>query len=126
MESSAAADAFTAQGNTERTNRSNIPQRYDAALAGKLKAMWVMGQYLEQTDPNTGHMKKALNSLKFLIVQEIFMSETAKFANVVLPGASFFAKSGTFTNGERRVQRVNEVIPPLAGTKTDGQIVSAS
>ncbi len=51
------------------------------------------------------------------------MSETAKFANVVLPGASFFEKSGTFTNGERRVQRVNEVIPPLAGTKTDGQIV---
>ena len=52
--------------------------------------------------------------------------QTAKFANVVLPGASFFEKSGTFTNGERRVQRVNEVIPPLAGTKTDGQIVSAS
>ena len=54
------------------------------------------------------------------------MSETAKFANVVLPGASFFEKSGTFTNAGRRVQRVNEVIPPLAGTKTDGQIVSAS
>jgi formate dehydrogenase major subunit len=68
-------------------------------------------------------VKKALNSLEFLVVQEIFMSETAKFANVVLPGASFFEKSGTFTNGERRVQRVNEVIPPLAGTKTDGQIV---
>jgi len=50
------------------------------------------------------------------------MSETAKFANVVLPGAWFVEKSGTFTNGERRVQRVNEVIPPLAGTKTDGQI----
>jgi len=53
-------------------------------------------------------VKKALNSLEFLVVQEIFMSETAKFANVVLPGASFFEKSGTFTNGERRVQRVNE------------------
>ena len=67
-----------------------------------------------------------LNSLEFLVVQEIFMSETAKSANGVLPGASFFAKSGAFTNGGRRVQRVNEVIPPLAGTKTDGQIVSAS
>jgi formate dehydrogenase major subunit len=100
-----------------------IPQMYDAAIAGKLKAMWVMGQDLVQTDPNTEHVKKALNSLEFLVVQEIFMSETAKFANVVLPGASFFEKSGTFTNGERRVQRVNEVIPPLAGTKTDGQIV---
>ena len=54
------------------------------------------------------------------------MSETAKFADVVLPGASFFEKSGIFTDGERRVQRVNEVIPPPAGTKTDGQIVSAS
>ena len=82
-----------------------------------------MDQDLVQTDPNTEHVKKALNSLEFLVVQEIFMSETAKFANVVLPGASFFEKSGTFTNGERRVQRVNEVIPPLAGTKTDGQIV---
>ena len=71
-------------------------------------------------------MKQALNSLEFLVVQEIFMSETAKFVNVVLSGASFFEKSGTFTNGGRRVQRVNEVIPPLAGTKTDGQIVSAS
>jgi formate dehydrogenase major subunit len=100
-----------------------IPQMYDAALAGKLKALWVMGQDLVQTDPNTEHVKKALNSLEFLVVQEIFMSETAKFATVVLPGASFFEKSGTFTNGERRVQRVNEVIPPLAGTKTDGQIV---
>ena len=56
----------------------------------------------------------ALIPLDFLVVQETFMSETAKFANVVLPGASFFAKSGTFTNGERRVQRVNEVIPPPA------------
>ena len=100
-----------------------IPQMYDAAIAGKLKAMWVMGQDLVQTDPNTEHVKKALNSLEFLVVQEIFMSETAKFANVVLPGASFFEKSGTFTNGERRVQRVNEVIPPIPGTKTDGQIV---
>jgi predicted molibdopterin-dependent oxidoreductase YjgC len=62
------------------------------------------------------HVKKALNSLEFLVVQEIFMSETAKFANVMLPGASFFEKSGAFTNGERRVQRANEVISPLAGT----------
>ena len=68
----------------------------------------------------TEHVKKALNTLAFLAVQEIFMSETAKFANVVLPGASFFEKSGTFTNGERRVQRVNEVIPPLAGAEAAG------
>ncbi len=77
-----------------------------------------LGRSPAQTDPNTEHVKKALNSLEFLVVQEIFMSETAKFANVVLPGASFFEKSGIFTNGECRVQRVNEVIPPLAGMKT--------
>ena len=92
----------------------------------KLEVVWFLGRDLVQTEPNAEHVKMALNSPEFLVVQEIFMSETAKFANVVLPGASFFEKSGTFTNGERRVQRVNEVIPPLAGTKTDGQIVSAS
>ena len=58
------------------------------------------------------HSETTLNSIEFLVVQEISMSETAKFADVVLSGASFFEKSGTFTNGERRVQRVNEVIPP--------------
>jgi formate dehydrogenase major subunit len=100
-----------------------IPQMYDAAIAGKLKALWVMGQDIVQTDPNTEHVKKALNSLEFLVVQDLFLCETAKFANVVLPGTSFFEKSGTFTNGERRVQRVNQVIPPLPGTRTDGQII---
>lgn len=100
-----------------------IPQMYDAALAGKLRALWVMGEDLVQTDPNTEHVKKALNSLEFLVVQELFMTPTAQFANVVLPASSFFEKSGTFTNGERRVQRVNAAIPPLAGTKSDGQII---
>ena len=100
-----------------------LPQMYDAALAGRLKAMWIMGEDVAQTDPNTEHVKKALNALEFLVVQELFMTPTAEFADVVLPAASFFEKSGTFTNGERRVQRVNAVIPPLAGTKSDGQIV---
>jgi len=100
-----------------------IPQMYDAALAGKLKAMWIMGEDVVQTDPNTEHVKKALHALEFLVVQELFMTPTAELAHVVLPAASFFEKSGTFTNGERRVQRVNAVIPPIAGTKTDGQIV---
>lgn len=100
-----------------------IPQMYDAAIAGKLKALWIMGEDVAQTDPNTEHVKKALNSLEFLVVQELFMTPTAEFANVVLPAASFLEKSGTFTNGERRVQRVNAVIPPLAGTKPDGQII---
>lgn len=100
-----------------------IPQMYDAAIAGELKALWVMGEDLVQTDPNTDHVKKALGSLEFLVVQELFMTPTAEMAHVVLPASSFLEKSGTFTNGERRVQRVNAVIQPLAGTKPDGQIM---
>ncbi len=100
-----------------------IPQMYEAALEGKLKALWVMGEDLVQTDPNTHKVIAALEKLDLLVVQEIFFSETCKYATVVLPGASFLEKSGTFTNGERRIQRVNQVVPPLPGTKSDGQIV---
>nr|MBK9651084.1 molybdopterin-dependent oxidoreductase [Bacteroidota bacterium] len=81
-----------------------IPQMYDAAIGGKLKAMWLMGEDNVQTDPNTTHVKNALSKLDLLIVQEIFMTETAKMADVVLPASSFLEKSGTFTNGERRIQ----------------------
>ena len=100
-----------------------IPQMYEAALAGHLKAMWIVGEDVVQTDPNTEHVKAAISSLEFLVVQELFMTPTAEFADVVLPASSFLEKSGTFTNGERRVQRVNAVIAPLAGTKPDGQIL---
>jgi formate dehydrogenase major subunit len=100
-----------------------IPQMYDAALNNKLKAIWVVGEDMAQTDPNTHHVLAALDKLELLIVQELFMTETAKLATVILPGASFLEKSGTFTNGERRIQRVNAVVPPLEGTKSDGQII---
>ena len=100
-----------------------IPQMFDAAIAGKLKAMWLMGEDVVQTDPDSEHVKHAMNSLEFLVVQEIFMTETAKFANVILPASSFLEKSGTFTNAERRVQRVNAVVKPLEGTRPDGQIM---
>ena len=100
-----------------------IPQMYNAALDNKLKAMWVMGEDLVQTDPNTHHVRAALEKLELLIVQEIFMSETCEMAHVVLPASSFLEKSGTFTNGERRIQRVNSVVEPIPGTKPDGQIV---
>jgi formate dehydrogenase major subunit len=100
-----------------------IPQMYDAALAGKLKALWLMGEDVVQTDPNTHHVKAALAELDLLVVQEIFMTETALMADVVLPAASFLEKSGTFTNGERRIQRVQQVVEPLEGTKPDGQIL---
>ncbi|MDP7395687.1 MAG: formate dehydrogenase subunit alpha [Lentisphaeria bacterium] len=100
-----------------------IPQMFDAAHDGKLKALWIMGEDVAQTDPNTKHVMAALQNLELLVVQEIFMTETAKLAQVVLPGATFLEKSGTFTSGERRVQRCNQVVPPLEGTKPDGQIV---
>ncbi|MBP7951384.1 MAG: formate dehydrogenase subunit alpha [Verrucomicrobiales bacterium] len=99
-----------------------IPQMFDAAVAGKLKALWIMGEDVAQSDPNTDHVTAALNALDFLVVQEIFLTETTKYANVILPAASFLEKSGTFTNGERRVQRVNSAIPPLSGTKPDAVI----
>lgn len=100
-----------------------IPEMFDAAIAGDLKAMWIIGEDVVQTDPNTSKVKKALTSLDLFIVQELFMTETAMLADVVLPGASFLEKSGTFTNGERRVQRVNKVVEPIEGSKADGQII---
>ncbi|MFZ4544711.1 MAG: formate dehydrogenase subunit alpha [Saprospiraceae bacterium] len=100
-----------------------IPQMYDAAIDGKLKALWLMGEDNVQTDPNTQHVVKALSELDLLVVQEIFMTETAKMAHVVLPAASFLEKSGTFTNGERRIQKVQRVVEPIHGTKPDGQII---
>lgn len=100
-----------------------IPQMYDAAIEGKFKALWLMGEDNVQTDPNTNKVKKALNNLDLLVVQELFMTETAKLAHVILPATSFLEKSGTFTNGERRIQRVNKVVEPIQGTKQDGQII---
>lgn len=100
-----------------------IPQMYDAALNNKLKAIWVIGEDMAQTDPNTHHVLAALKNLELFVVQELFMTETAKLATVILPGASFLEKSGTFTNGERRIQRVNQVVEPIEGTKCDGQII---
>jgi len=100
-----------------------IPEMYDASINGKLKALWLMGEDNVQTDPNTQHVMKAMNQLDLLVVQEIFMTETAKMAHVVLPASSFLEKSGTFTNGERRIQKVQNVVEPIEGTKPDGQII---
>ncbi len=102
-----------------------IPEMFEAALEGKLKALWIMGEDVAQTDPNTTKVVAACQSLELLVVQELFLTETAKLATVVLPGASFLEKSGTFTNGERRIQRVQRVVEPLAGTLPDGEIVVA-
>ena len=100
-----------------------IPEMYEAAKAGKLKALWIMGEDVAQTDPNQKHVIESLEKLDLLVVQELFLSETAKLADVVLPGSSFLEKSGTFTNGERRIQKVNEAVSPRKGSKADGQII---
>ena len=100
-----------------------IPEMFEAALDGKLKAIWIIGEDVVQTDPNTNKVIAALNATDMVIVQELFMTETAKHADVVLPGASFLEKSGTFTNGERRVQAVRQVVNPIPGSKVDGQII---
>ena len=100
-----------------------IPEMFGAAQRGDLKAMWIMGEDLLQTDPNTCHVKSALGSLEFLVVQELFMTGTARIADVVFPASSFFEKEGTFTNGERRIQRVQRAVEPVEGSRPDGRIV---
>ena len=101
-----------------------IPQIFDAAINGNLKALWIIGEDVVQTDPNSAHVIKAMKALDLLVVQEIFMSETAKLATVILPGTTFLEKNGTFTNTERRVQKVNQVAKPLSGSKPDGIIIT--
>ena len=92
-----------------------IPNMFDAAIAGKYKAMYVQGEDLAQSDPNTKHVEAALGSLEFLVVQDLFLNETAKFAHVFLPGTSFLEKDGTFINAERRINRVRPVMKPRQG-----------
>lgn len=100
-----------------------IPEMFNAAIDGDLKALWIIGEDVVQTDPNTHKVRKAMDSLELLIVSELFMTETAKHATVILPSSSFLEKSGTFTNGERRIQKVQKVIEPIEGTRPDGQQV---
>jgi formate dehydrogenase major subunit len=92
-----------------------IPNMFEAALDGSFRGMYIQGEDLAQSDPNTSHVTAALSALECLVIQDIFHNETAKFAHVFLPGSSFLEKDGTFTNAERRISRVRKVIEPLAG-----------
>lgn len=94
-----------------------------AAIEGKLKAMYIMGENPALSDPDINHTIKALKKLDFLVVQDIFLSETAKLADVVLPAASFAEKDGTFTNTERRVQRVRKALNAPGNAKEDSWII---
>ncbi|MCX4193994.1 formate dehydrogenase subunit alpha [Methylophaga sp. OBS1] len=98
-----------------------IPNMFDSAIAGTFKALYVQGEDIAQSDPGTQHVETALRSLECLIVQDLFLNETAKFAHVLLPGSSFLEKNGTFTNAERRINRVRKVMPAVAG-KEDWEI----
>jgi len=102
-----------------------LPEMYEAARAGQIRAMFILGEDVVQTDPDSRHVLEALGSLEFLAVQELFLSETARRAHVVLPGASALEKDGTFTNGERRIQRVRKVLPPVGGARADWEILCA-
>jgi len=101
-----------------------IPQMFDAAVAGELKAMWIFGEDVAQTDPNTAHVTHALESLELLVCQEIFENETTKYAHVILPASAFLEKSGTFTNAERRMQLVAPAIEPPGSARTDFDIIT--
>jgi formate dehydrogenase major subunit len=92
-----------------------IPNMFEAALDGTFRGMYVQGEDFVQSDPNTHHVTRAMESLECVIVQDLFLNETARFAHVFLPGSSFLEKDGTFTNAERRVSRVRKIMPPKAG-----------
>ncbi len=95
----------------------------EAALAGRIKAMYIVGENPLLSEPDLHQAKKAFNNLEFLVVQDIFLHETAQIADVVLPATTFAEKDGTFTNSERRVQRVRKVIEPVGESRPDWEII---
>ena len=101
-----------------------IPNMFESALAGSFKGLYCQGEDIAQSDPNTQHVTAALSAMECVVVQDIFLNETAKFAHVFLPGASFLEKDGTFTNAERRISPVRKVMPALAG-KEDWEVTVA-
>ena len=92
-----------------------IPNMFEAALDGSFKGLYVEGEDIAQSDPNTKHVTAALEAMECIVVQDLFLNETAKYAHVFLPGSSFLEKDGTFTNAERRVSRVRKVMQPRNG-----------
>jgi predicted molibdopterin-dependent oxidoreductase YjgC len=100
-----------------------LGEMMDGAIEGSIKSLFIMAENPMLSDPNLNHVKEALESLELLVVSDIFMSETAKLAHVVLPGASFIEKDGTFTNTERRVQRVRKAINPVGNSKSDWEVL---
>jgi len=96
---------------------------FPAAIRGEIRGLYIYGENPVITDADTTHIIKALESLDFLVVQELFMTETAQYADVVLPGTAYAEKEGTFTNTERRVQRVRKAVEPPRGVRQDTDIL---
>ena len=94
-----------------------------AAVEGRVKALYIMGENPLLSDPNLNHVAEAFSALEFLVVQDIFLNETAQLADVVLPGVSFAEKDGTYTNTERRVQRVRPALPTRGAARRDLDII---
>ncbi|MBM3516335.1 MAG: formate dehydrogenase subunit alpha [Alphaproteobacteria bacterium] len=92
-----------------------IPNMFDAALDGSFKGIYIQGEDIVQSDPNTHHVEAAMRAMECVVVQDLFLNETAAFAHVFLPGSSFLEKDGTFTNAERRISPVRKAVAPLAG-----------
>lgn len=113
--------------NTKLTRNKGlrIPEMLDAAHEGKVKAMYVMGEDPVLSDPNANHVKASLDNLDFFVVQDIFLTETAKFADIILPATCYAEKEGTFTNTERRVQRVRKATNPPGEARLDWEIISS-
>ena len=99
-----------------------IPNMFDSALGGSFRGLFVQGEDIAQSDPNTQHVEAALSAMDLVVVQDLFLNETARFAHVFLPGSSFLEKDGTFTNAERRINRVRPVFPSRVG-KDEWQVV---
>jgi len=124
----------TDQGHREKFERAwgvslnpvpglTVVEMINAATSGKLKALYVMGENPMVSDPDLNHVEEGLKKLDFLVVQDIFLTETARLADVVLPAASYAEKDGTFTNSERRVQRIRTAVPPPGDSRPDWQIL---
>ncbi|GAI09397.1 unnamed protein product, partial [marine sediment metagenome] len=95
----------------------------DAASKGEIKGLYIMGENPMLSDPNLNHVREGLENLDFLVVQDIFLTETAELADVVLPGVSFAEKEGTFTNTCRRIQLLHKAIPPIGKSREDWKII---
>ncbi len=92
-----------------------IPNMFDAAVEGTFKGLYIQGEDVAQSDPNLKHVTAGLRAMECIVIQDLFLNETASYAHVFLPGSSFLEKDGTFTNAERRLGRVRKVMPPKAG-----------